>query len=426
MSDIATLGIKIDSSQAATAAKTLDGLTNAAKPAAAAASNLEKAAKGTASAHAGLSTQAMAAQHSIRSLVEAMASGQPITQALGQQMNHLSYAATGPGGLVGAFKSAAGSLLGLISPAALVVGGLAAVGVAGVLAINNIAKTEKALDDTARAIGTTVQALHGLDAAAAVKGIDTDELLKGMQKFGASVYDAKNNMGGLAETFRANGASAKTFDDYLEKAADLIKNAGSDQQRLQMLQQMGLPATMQWVQLLSQGGQGLRDAGAALNKFGDTADAQLIAKARAFDEAWNKATTNLSKNLRNIAIEGEGWLDSLSNGATRLLMKIPGIGQNVPTNILRNAMNDRASGLDVGSRLSAASDVSSFYKGTGAGLGAATGPSVDPKARQAEIQRQQPLITLLGQIPSASQAAQPSKPVEKENDRDHRRLPKAA
>jgi hypothetical protein len=81
-----------------------------------------------------MSTQAMAAQHSIRSsMVEAMASGQPITQALGQQLNHLSYAATGPGGITAAFKQATGALLGLLSPAVLVGGGLAAIAIGGAI-----------------------------------------------------------------------------------------------------------------------------------------------------------------------------------------------------------------------------------------------------------------------------------------------------
>ena len=159
--DIARLGIAIDSSQAATAAKNLDALTKSAKPASTATSELERAAarfakeaqqaakstKDNAAAHQGLSTQAMAAQHSIRSLFEGMASGQPISQALAQQINHLSYAATGPGGLTAAFKSATGSLLELVTPGVAVAGGLTAVAAAGLLAVSAVAKTELAFDD---------------------------------------------------------------------------------------------------------------------------------------------------------------------------------------------------------------------------------------------------------------------------------------
>lgn len=414
------MGIALDSRQVVQGTKALDDLARAAKPAEAATTSLGKASttattalgnhaksvNDAGKAHAGLSTQAMAAQHSIRSMVEAVASGQPITQALGQQLNHLSYAATGPGGISGAFKAATGSLLGLLSPTTLVVGGLAAVAVAGGLAVANVAKSGKAFDDTSRSIGVTLGYLHALESSAAIKGIDTPDFLKAMDRFGASVYDAQHGMGGLAETFRANNTSAKSFSDYLEKAAELIKTAGSDQQRLQMLQEMGLPATMDWVRLLSSGKDGIRAATAEAQKFGDSAEANLVAKARKFDEEWTKGVKNLTTGLRNATLQGSGWLDSLSDGATKLLMKIPGIGAAVPTNMLRNALQDRAAGLDVGSQLKSSSDVSSLYAGTGAG-NASAGPKIKTAAeRQKEISDQQAYIGLLGQTATAEQAAE--------------------
>jgi hypothetical protein len=92
--------------------------------------NLNVVALGSvAQAHAGLSTQAMSLQHAMRSSIEMMAMGISPTQILASQINHLSYVATGPGGLSGAFKE----LIGLIGGPqnALVVGGLAAAGAAG-------------------------------------------------------------------------------------------------------------------------------------------------------------------------------------------------------------------------------------------------------------------------------------------------------
>src|SRR5690349_6332361 len=51
---------------------------------------------------AGMSTQAMALQHSLRSMAEGAVLGIPPTQMLALQLNHLTYAASGPGGLKGA------------------------------------------------------------------------------------------------------------------------------------------------------------------------------------------------------------------------------------------------------------------------------------------------------------------------------------
>lgn len=418
MADIATLGIKIDSSDVTKTTSALSGLKAAAGQATAATNEHGKA-------HAGLSSQAQAAGHSIRSMVESLASGMPVSQTLTQQIGHLSYAASGSGGLSAAFKQAGGALVGLLSPAALVAGGFAAIGVGGALAVSAIAKTEMQFDDVSRSIGITIERLHALESAGAFKGIDTAEFLKGMEKFGASVYDAQHGMGGLAETFRANNTSAKSFDDYLSKAADLIKNATNDQQRLQLLQEMGLPSTMQWVRLLQSGSEGIKAATDEAKKFGETADNELVAKARAFDEAWNRSSKNLSTGLRNAVIESASWLDTLSAKGTAFLMSLPGVGKNVPTNILRNAMTDSAAGYSTGSKLTAASNVDDLYKGTGAGLGAAAAADAKVKTlaeRQHEITVEQPCLGLLGQTPVAADAKSETSKPEKKDDRDHRRL----
>src|SRR5437879_13161551 len=108
MADIATLGLAIDSSQAVTAKTNLDRLTVAAVSTSSATSQLQTAAQGSSSAisvatvavkahgsaHAGLSGQAQASMHSIRSAVEQIAMGVQPTQILTQQIGHLSYAAS--------------------------------------------------------------------------------------------------------------------------------------------------------------------------------------------------------------------------------------------------------------------------------------------------------------------------------------------
>ncbi len=138
-----------------------------------------------------------------------------------------------------------------------------------------------------------------LQAAASFKGIGSDGFTKGISAFGKGVYDAKNNMGELAEVFRANNVHATEFGDALSKAADIIKNARDDQQRLVLLQQMGLPATMQWVRYLEGGSEGLKVAKDAAVDFGGAVDDSMVKKARDFDEAWKRTTTNFSLGWRS-------------------------------------------------------------------------------------------------------------------------------
>ncbi len=66
----------------------------------------------------------MAAFHSVRSLTEAMLAGASPVQALAQQFNHLSYAASGPGGVTAAF----GAIAKMVGPSGFLLGGIAGAG----------------------------------------------------------------------------------------------------------------------------------------------------------------------------------------------------------------------------------------------------------------------------------------------------------
>jgi lambda family phage tail tape measure protein len=418
VSDIATLGLAIDSRQATAAATALDSfqrsangaamaadkitssgagsgkavqaLAGAAAPAAQAVNNLAKAANDNSKAHAGMSTQAMAAQHSIRSLIEAMASGQPISMALGQQLNHLSYAATGPGGLIGSFKQAGGALLGMLNPTTLVLAALGAIAVGGALVVHSLAETGKAFDDAAHKAGATTDQLHALATAAAFKGINNDEFLKGIDKFSASVYDAQHNMGGLADVMRANGKNASDFTGYMEKAADLIKNAASDQARLQLLQQMGLPATMDWVRFLSQGAAGIKEAIKAADDFNASAEGKLVAKAREFDQAWDKTWTNWTTRAKSAALSAATFFES-----TSLFDSFSKLANNT----YGSKATDRAA--------DSASKGAAFPAGvvTSAPLAPIGKPTVDPATIKNQISQAQQLLGLYGQTMTAEEAA---------------------
>lgn len=462
---VATLGLAIDSSAAIGAAKALNGLTAAAKPAAQAADQLavsgaksetvlraiqsaadrshvsfdtmEKrvdasakatavlgdastkavgvlgqsaaAANGVAKAHAGMSTQAMAAQHSLRSMIEMMAMGMPPTQILASQMNHLSYAATGPGGLSGAFKEVGTMLSGLLTPMRVVVGGLAAVSLGALAAVHSVAKLALQFEDSARAAGTSVAQLQGFAAAASFKGISNSDFLTSMDKFASSVYDAKNNMGGLADVLRANHQRAGDLVHDFGSISDLIKSAaGNTQLQFSILSQSGLPATMQWVRFLSQGKDAIVAQAAEFMKNGDQMDA-LAAKAKAFQEAWDKAITNLKLGFQSAVLSIVGFFDNLGDKVTSLLMKLPKVGASIPTNLLRNAMNDNNAGYTTGSKLTGSSPVDQFYSRLGKNApGNATASAstpVDPQAAARALQLEQQRLGLLGSTTTAEEAA---------------------
>lgn len=253
--------------------------------------------------HVRLTAQGMALQHALRSMAEGAFFGLSPLQILGMQVSHLTFAASGPGGLKGALEENLALLRGLPIASVAVTGGILAVAGAAAAAFFSWQKFALQLDDVAKQAGTTSTAMAQLQAAAGFKGIGQDEFARGAKQFSEQVYQAVNGMGQLAVVFRANNVQAKDFDDALNKAADLIKNASSDQQRLVLLQQMGLPATMQWVRLLQGGSAGLQQARQDAAAFGGTLNDELVKKAREFDEAWNKAWTNFGLSAKRAFVE---------------------------------------------------------------------------------------------------------------------------
>ncbi len=194
-------------------------------------------------AHSGLSGQAQALQHSLRSAIEQIALGVSPTQALSGQMGRLSYVASGQGGLAGAFSEVSGiaggaisKIAGMVSPtvaAATALGGLSAVAiVAGVEWESAQTKVENALKGIGKQSGVTVSDINGIAESTA----NTTNLTIGSAREMATVFAATGKIGkenvsaatqavdGLAGALGVDAASAaKTLAGAL---ADPAKGLG--------------------------------------------------------------------------------------------------------------------------------------------------------------------------------------------------------
>jgi len=134
-------------------------------------------------AHGGLDIQAQAAFHSVRSFAESVLYGIPPTQALTGQLNHLSFAATGEGGIVGAFSRAGGLIGGLVTPMAAAVGGVAALAAGALYLGNSWDKTREQTD----------LALIGMSQRTGTTAADIANFAKSNSSaFGLSIADARN------------------------------------------------------------------------------------------------------------------------------------------------------------------------------------------------------------------------------------------
>jgi len=348
----------------------------------------------------GLSHDARNLSFQLVDVTQGLLTGQPVFMIFAQQAGQIGQIiGTSPQGLGGLMKELGNAIGRILTPTRLAAAGIAAVGATVLAAASSWKTYALAVDDARRVSGMSSTAMAGLTSAAGFRGIGSDDFLTQFREFAGTVAQAKNGVGDLAVQFRAMGQPIGTSQKAFETLADAIKNAANDQQRLQILAAAGLPTSRQWVDLMSQGADGIREAVRQANAFGGAANDNMIRKAKEFDDAWNRGITNLRTGWNKLFLDVFGWFEQLSSKGTAALIKITSylpqsLRPDIAGNILRTSMQD-----NVGSRLtqSAADDfygsVSSLFKGQNA---AATTP--DPNKILAANQRAQQRISPLGDL----------------------------
>ncbi len=192
-----------------------------------------KATTELANAHKGLDAQGQAAFHTIRSGVEQLAMGVPLTQALTSQINHLTFAASGQGGLAGAFGQVGSVVKNLISPATVAIGTLAALGAAAAYVALEYDKVQvssrRAIGGAGARTGTTADDLNAFTKQnSSPLGMSADEaraLGEGLTRTGAITVSQVHNMneavvGFANQTKTSVDAAAKEFEKF---GADPVK-----------------------------------------------------------------------------------------------------------------------------------------------------------------------------------------------------------
>lgn len=425
--DIAALGLSVDSGPAERAVAALRQLGPASRGAAAGADQLagsaEREARAMTQSTASLNTNARAAQvagsaaraaneniqrsgglarhemvnlsRQLQDVFVTMHAGQPISTILIQQGTQIGdiFASS-----TTSLRGFASQIASLITPMRLLGVGVAAVGVAAYAAITYWKNYALALDDLSHVTGTATRELSALQSAAAVKGIGQEDFASGMKRFADAVYEAKAGTNDLAVLLRLNGKTVSDTAGTMDTVANLISRAGSDQQRLHILQQAGLPATMEFVRLMRNGADGLARAKEEAAKFGGAVNDEMVAKAREFDEAWNRAWENFGISMRSAVVGGYDLLQQLIEkgreavGAFDRFTGGRGLSA-VGENLLKSGL---------GTPLS--QDVSRMY-GTLLGQSGAAGvrDATSLAAQNRDLQLTQQRISLLGDLASVTE-----------------------
>jgi phage-related minor tail protein len=272
-----------------------------------------------ADAHKNLSMQGMAAMHSVRAMVEGFALGMPPTQIFAGQISHLSFAASGPGGLKGAFQEVTGTLTALLNPMALT---------------------------TVSAVALT--AAYGLLALKAIEAADADRRFAAVMAvsgsgLGLSAQQYRDLADAQAEATHTSQASSEQMLAAMSAAGmgsiDLFKSASQGARDWASATGMSSDAVQKALV------QGMRDPVAALkglqDQFHDT-DQSVIDLAQDLDDAGNhtqaqfefiKEWTRLADKAATAAKNWGGNIPAIAIGGGDAIVPMPDLGPKADNSI---------------------------------------------------------------------------------------------
>jgi hypothetical protein len=402
MTDVATLGFAIDSSQANSATTALQRMTAASAAAEKGATNLAQAGQKSetqmraiesAAKRAGISTaEYQARTDAFRAATDRMTVSQgKAVQAIVSLSDASRKGANDNNGLTQAtdksnssFDRLANTLTRrvLFAFAAKEVRDLATY-------VWGLNAAIAATADSAQRSGINGQAFQGLSTAAAYKGVSGDSFNGAMVAFNQQVDLAKSGLGDLKALLSINGKTVSDTATTFGVIADLVKNAGSEAQKFSILRQAGLPADAAFVKLMEQGAEAIKQQGNAANKLSQT----QLEEAAKIDAAWQRGWTDF-----------ENWGKKAVVNVFSLIPKIFSLNPYT--------LDKPLTGIPVGT--------------------VTRGPDLAPPNASVDLQRQkdlnaqaQPRLGLLGPMPTVQQQQKP-KPEESRDDSGQRRLPAAA
>ena len=244
-----------------------------------------------------------------------LASGQAAMTIAIQQGSQIADVFASGSASLGGF---ARQVVGMLTPMRVLIGVTGLLVAGGALLATTWKNTELQFLSLSERLDLPIAKLHELQVVAATFGIDQPEMFRGFEGLGDRIGEARRETGELFKLFEANNVTVGDLESTLANVADLVRNAANGADRYKIAQMAGLPATAEWVRLLSQGGDALRQAAADAGQFTDTLD-PLARKAREFDESWNAAWANFSLRARSAITDAIDLISSLISTAQNFL-----------------------------------------------------------------------------------------------------------
>ncbi|WP_412032800.1 hypothetical protein ACLIR7_09650 [Nitratireductor aquimarinus] len=229
-------------------------------------------------------------------------------------------------------KKLEGSFVGLgRSFAGAFAGGILAGGATGLISsirgvVSELSQMGKEMDR----VGLSAKAFQEFRFGFELAGVAQSEFTKGMEQFAKRIGEASMGTGRLFEILKANGVSIrdvngrfKTTEELLRVYADLIKNAGSEQERMTLATEAFGRGGASFTNALKNGVDGLDAMSAAADEAGGHIDEKLIRKAEELDDEWAVAWRKFEIAAKSAILEVIPYIEKLDNKARDFLSYLP-------------------------------------------------------------------------------------------------------
>ncbi|WP_299939412.1 hypothetical protein [uncultured Nitratireductor sp.] len=216
------------------------------------------------------------------------------------------------------------------------IGAIGGGGIAGFTAkvrsvVSELSEMAKVIDR----VGLSAKTFQELEYGFSLAGVSQSEFVTGMEQFTKRIGEASMGTGRLREILDANGVSLrdqngkmKSAETLLREYADLIKNAGSEQERMTLATEAFGRGGAAFVNALKNGAAGFDDMADAAEDAGGVIDDELLKMAEDVDDEWAETSRRFEMNMKRAILGIIEYAYDLSDVIDGIASKMGEIGDS--------------------------------------------------------------------------------------------------
>lgn len=200
--------------------------------------------------------------------------------------------------------------------------------------IGDIVTEASGLAKAADRIGVTTDRLQELHHTASLADISIADFDKSMEQFTKRLGEALTGTGNLAKILAANNVplrdaagNMRSVNDLLYDYADLIMNAGSEQEKLYLATEAFGRSGLVMVNALNGGSAALRETAAEARALGGVIDEELLRSAEEINDKWTRFTTSLATSFKSFVLTVVTGVDDVIAAGNKLRAYLDPVGE---------------------------------------------------------------------------------------------------